>query len=170
MLPDQIADRIISVLPSQAEMGVKQAALSSDQLLLGSQYPLLPLASGSQPSLLPGFGIPPDSNPVSAMGATQLMQPPIGPNGPVGHFFWTSVSSPSVLDGGKCAGSSVVSAPAATAATAATAAAPAVTGQLARQLACLPRQQLSNQIGRLGRCQQLTVAARPAARWREDRQ
>jgi hypothetical protein len=79
MLPDQIADRIISVLPSQAEMGVKQAALSSDQLLLGSQYPLLPLASGSQPSLLPGFGIPPDSNP--------LMQPPIGPNGPVGHFF-----------------------------------------------------------------------------------
>ena len=87
MLPDQIADRIISVLSSLAEMGVKQAALSSDQLLLGSQYPLLPLASGSHPSLLPGFGIPPDSNPVSAMGATQLMQPPIGPNGPVGHFF-----------------------------------------------------------------------------------
>jgi hypothetical protein len=87
MLPDETADHIISVPPSQAEMGVKQAALSSDQLLLGSQYPVLPLASGSQPSLLPGFGIPPGLNPMSAMGATQLMQPPIGPNGPVGHFF-----------------------------------------------------------------------------------
>ena len=123
------------------------------QMLLGSRFHFMPFAPGSQ------TGLPAqESSLVSAMGATSMLQSPSGP------YFGPPYFHPAFAMG---ANTHMVPLPNPTAAAATSAAtASTVNCQLARRL---PRQQQS-ELGQLGRgWQPLTVAARPAAQWREDR-